>query len=93
MVQRLIVRALLARDLIARRFAFGDVDSDAGSAARHRAHAQTQRAQLAADDGRAGFLNRSPSFDGFARQFNRALVELQIARERLIERFGFKRVR
>lgn len=91
-VQRFIVSALLLGDLLLGRVGVGDVDGDAGGAAGDRVHQDAQRAQLAADDGAARLFNAFAGLDRLARQLDGALVKLQIALQRLIQRLGFERL-
>ncbi len=90
-IERIVMRTLLARHGFVCRFALGDIDRKPCSAAGNRADAQAQRTQLSVNNGRARFFDSFAGFDGFARQIDCGLVQLQIALDGLRQRLGIQR--
>lgn len=90
-IERFVVGALLADDLFTSVFGIGNVNGDAGCAAGDRTDAYLQSAQLSADDGRAGLIDRFAVFDGLACEIGGILIELQITSDGLIQRLRFQR--
>ena len=84
--------ALLTREQLARCFHFCHVDGHPSRPACDGADAYRQGAKLTANHRRALLIGRLAALDHPAREFDRALVELQIARDCLLQRFRLERV-